>query len=94
MGRVLTNLSVWYLILTSISLPSLFALIAGLLMTSKANKPVIATAVPKEAAPTSEINEYKMKAMTEAVNRLKELRQSGAITEEEYYANLDKILEG
>ena len=40
------------------------------------------------------INEMKLAAMSEAVTRLKELRASGAISEEEYYANINKILEG
>ena len=38
-------------------------------------------------------NQIKFEAMSQAVTRLKELRDSGAISEEEYYANLNKILE-
>ena len=40
------------------------------------------------------LSDYKLMAMSEAVTRLKELRATGAISEEEYYANLNKILEG
>ena len=37
--------------------------------------------------------DYKLNAMGEAVSKLKALRDSGAISEEEYYATLNKILE-
>ena len=63
-------------------------------MTKTYSRPIIAEATPRENPNTEDVNEYKMKAMTEAVARLKELRQSGAISDEEYYATLDKILEG
>ncbi|MBE5736472.1 MAG: SHOCT domain-containing protein [Clostridiales bacterium] len=36
---------------------------------------------------------YRKEAMVEAITRLKELRSKGAISEDEYYATLDKILE-
>lgn len=39
------------------------------------------------------MNDYRMEAMKEAVTRLKELKTSGAISEEEYYEALNKILE-
>jgi len=42
----------------------------------------------------SELPGYKLEAMSEAVARLKELKDKGAISEEEYYANLNRILEG
>jgi len=42
----------------------------------------------------SDISQGKLVAMTEAVERLKQLRDSGVISEEEYYVNLNKILEG
>ena len=64
-------------------LPGLLALIAGVIMTNK--KPKIAS--------IENINDLKFEAMSEAVSRLKELRDSGAISEEEFYANLNKILE-
>jgi uncharacterized membrane protein len=40
------------------------------------------------------MNDYKKKAMGEAITRLKELKAQGAISEEEYYETLNKILEG
>ena len=40
------------------------------------------------------MNDYKKKAMGEAISRLKELKAQGAISEEEYYETLNKILEG
>ena len=93
LGRAITNIAFWYLFLT-FSLASVFALIAGSKMTKTYSRPIIAEATPRENPNTEDVNEYKMKAMTEAVARLKELRQSGAISDEEYYATLDKILEG
>lgn len=39
------------------------------------------------------INDYKKKAMGEAITRLKELKAQGAISEEVYYETLNKILE-
>lgn len=39
------------------------------------------------------MNNYRMEAMTEAITRLKELKEKGAISEEEYYETLNKILE-
>jgi len=98
MGNAITSMSVWFLILT-FSLPAVMSLITGIVMTKKCQKPTTiaeATVVPNTNAPKNnkDISEYKMKAMTEAVTRLNELRSRGAISEEEYYANLDKILEG
>lgn len=40
------------------------------------------------------IPEQKLELMSQAVERLKKLREIGAISEEEYYINLNKILEG
>ena len=40
-----------------------------------------------------EFHDYRMEAMTEAITRLKELKAQGAISEEEYYETLNKILE-
>jgi uncharacterized membrane protein len=39
------------------------------------------------------INETKKKAMGEAIARLRELKEQGAISEEEFYETLNKILE-
>ena len=39
------------------------------------------------------LSQFKMEAMSDAVRKLKELKERGAISEEEYYASLNKILE-
>ena len=68
-------------------LPGIFAIITGSVLGKKK------ILDPVETSNESYINEMKLAAMSEAVNRLKELRASGAISEEEYYANINKILE-
>lgn len=63
------------------------ALIIGIVkMNKKATviEPVVDSGIPKQ----------KLELMGEAVERLKKLREIGAISEEEYYINLNKILEG
>ena len=75
-------------LLFSSFIPGLFALITGLRMMKK--KKVQTTYASSEE---SYINEIKFEAMSQAITRLKELRANGAISEEEYYANLNKILE-
>ena len=67
-------------------LPALFAIIAGGIMQS--TKP----AVPARITPEN-LNAYKFEAMGQAVSRLKELKEKGAISDEEYYNTLNKILE-
>lgn len=74
-------------LLFSAYIPAIFGIIAGALMINK--KPTIA-----KSQEQSFLSDYKLMAMSEAVTRLKELRATGAISEEEYYANLNKILEG
>ena len=76
-------------LLFSAFIPGVFALITGIAM-SKQKKKIVVTSALQEA---NVINETKLAAMSEAVTRLKELRESGAISEEEYYANINKILE-
>ena len=76
-------------LLFSAFVPGILALITGV-MLSKVNR-VTMTAPQSDNEPY--INEIKLAAMSEAVTRLKELRDKGAISEEEYYANIDKILE-
>lgn len=44
--------------------------------------------------PEEAVSDYKKEAMIDAVTRLKELKSRGAISEEEYYETLNKILEG
>lgn len=75
-------------LLFSTFIPGVLALITGIVMT-KQKRPVMTTTEQAEEY----INETKLAAMSEAVTRLKELRDSGAISEEEYYANINKILE-
>lgn len=75
-------------LLFSAFIPGVFALITGFVMSKQKKKIVVA-----ESSDNSFINETKLAAMSEAVTRLKELRESGAISEEEYYANINKILE-
>ena len=71
-------------------IPAIFALITGLKLISK--KPSVA-AQENMSNEQAYYNQIKFEAMSQAVTRLKELRDSGAISEEEYYANLNKILE-
>lgn len=73
-------------LLFSTYIPGIVALIAGIKMQKA--KPIQSQEQQQQL-----INEIKFEAMSEAVARLKELRASGAISEEEYYANLNKILE-
>ena len=87
-ARQLMNKSFWQLILGSF-LPALFAMISASLMSKK--KRVEPAEVISEA---SGLNVYKLNVMSEAVERLKQLKASGAISEEEYYASLNRILEG
>ncbi len=50
--------------------------------------------VVKNVAETkAEFQDYRMEAMAEAITRLKELKEKGAISEDEYYETLNKILE-
>lgn len=86
-GRVLITESIFQMIIGSF-FAGLFALIAGIRMYRK--KPQMDTQSNTETY----ISDYKMQAMSEAVRRLKELKAQGAISEEEYYASLNKILEG
>lgn len=78
-------------ILFSAYLAGIFALITAIVMLNKKSAPVD---IDEKANSQSFLSDYKFMAMSEAVTRLKELRASGAISEEEYYANLNKILEG
>ena len=93
LSKYMFSMSIWYLLLTC-SIASIFAIIASLVMKNNSQRPIIAAAVPKAPEDEKSVTDFKMRNMTEAVNRLKELKQSGVITDEEYYASLDKILEG
>ena len=86
-GKMLISKGVFQMLLSSF-IPGLFALIAGARMYRRKNAPeTFAEKTPEY------VNNYKLEAMSEAVTRLKELRDKGAISEEEYYATLNKILE-
>ena len=105
LGRRVMSSAIWFLILT-FSLVSIIAMIVGSVMAKKFSRPVVLAAVPREPQPEQvhasdevtkeehKVEPYKLKAMAEAVERLNELKRSGAISEEEYYEHLDKILEG
>ena len=72
-------------------------IIIALVMKSKAPSAYQSIPVEEkvvEPKPASDISQAKLLAMTEAVERLKQLREKGVISEEEYYVNLNKILEG
>lgn len=96
MSRVLTNnykqlgsniiFSAVLQILFGSFIPGIVGVIAGIIVGKKKN-------VTRQDVENA-MGDYKFTAMTEAVNRLNELRSSGAISEEEYYSNLNKILEG
>lgn len=85
-ARALMNNGIFQLLFSSI-VPGILAIVTGIKMRNQKQQIVI-------AKPDSGVSEYKLTAMSEAVTRLKELKNSGAISEEEYYANLNKILEG
>lgn len=86
-GKMLISQSIFQFLLGS-ALSAIFAMIAGNQMTRKQPAPVENIAVDNPY-----LSSYKMEAMSEAVRRLKELKEKGAISEEEYYATLNKILE-
>lgn len=85
-AKVLITESIFQMIIGSF-IAGLFSLIAGIRMK---NAKVHATTQTQTEA---YLSDYKMQAMSEAVRRLKELKAQGAISEEEYYASLNKILE-
>ena len=87
-GRMLISQGLFQMLLATF-LPGLFALICGIRMYRKKPKNID---VQVEEKPDFMSN-YKLEAMSEAVSRLKELKEKGAISEEEYYATLNKILE-
>jgi len=85
-GRYLTSVALWQLLFCS-WVPAIFGFIAGFRMMRRKVEVQTAPANPY-------LSDYKLNAMSEAVARLKELRDKGAISEEEYYASLNKVLEG
>ena len=89
MGKTVIFMAVMQLLFCSF-IPAIFGIIAGIVIKNKKPKLIIENTSTKEG----EVSDFKLTAMTEAVTRLNELRSSGAISEEEYYATLNKILEG
>ncbi len=69
-------------------IPGIMATIAGSVMLKKRPK------ASSDTHTNSFLSDIKLTVMSDAVTRLKELRAKGVISEDEYYANLDKILEG
>ena len=92
-ARRLMSKSIWHFILGAF-VPALFAMISASIMGRQ--NMTVNTAEVKEAFKEDEnkVPDYKLTAMSEAIARLKELKDKGAISEEEYYANLNRILEG
>jgi hypothetical protein len=82
-GRVVLTKGIFQAFIGS-AIAGVLAIIAGAIM--KDQKVVV------EEKVQTDISDLKLNAMKEAVLRLKELKERGAISEEEYYANLDKIL--
>lgn len=91
-ARRLMSKSIWHFLLGAF-LPALFAMIAASMMGRQEIK-VEPTEVKEAAKEEGAVPDYKLTAMSEAIARLKELKDKGAISEEEYYANLNRILEG
>ena len=89
MGKSVVFMAVMQMLFCSF-IPAVFGIIAGIVIQKKKPKLIIENTATKEG----EVSEFKLTAMTEAVTRLNELRSSGAISEEEYYETLNKILEG
>lgn len=87
-GRAMVYYGIMQL-LFSTYIAGIFSIITAIVMINKKPAPI-----EEKANAQSYLSDYKLTAMSEAVTRLKELRASGAISEEEYYANLNKILEG
>ena len=92
-ARRLMSKSIWHFLLGAF-LPAIFAMIAANIMSKQGatDRPIEVQAAFKEDE--SGVPDYKLTAMSEAIARLKELKDKGAISEEEYYANLNRILEG
>ena len=91
----LIQMSIFQMLISSFPI-GVCALITGIVLGRKgarmSENKVTTSAVNPEIK--SDVPDYKLKAMGEAINRLKELRSMGVISEEEYFENLNKILEG
>ena len=92
-ARRLMSKALWHFILGAF-IPAMFAMISASIMGRQGAtvRPVEVKEEIKEDE--NKVPDYKLNAMSEAIARLKELKDKGAISEEEYYANLNRILEG
>lgn len=93
LGNTVITMSVVQILFSSF-LPAIFGIIAGVKMRSGSFNTAKVDAKTAKTASDAGISEFKMTAMSEAVSKLNELRSRGAISDEEYYATLNKILEG
>lgn len=93
LGNTVITMAVVQILFSSF-LPAIFGIIAGVKMRSNKLSGAKINSKATETAKNVGISEFKMTAMSEAVSRLNELRSRGAISDEEYYATLNKILEG
>ena len=94
-GKATLFMAIFQIIASSF-IPALLGIIAGIMMINRKTKIVVEPVVSEDGQSIVEPNflpEYKLNAMGEAVQKLKALRDSGAISEEEYYTTLNKILE-
>jgi hypothetical protein len=92
-ARRLMSKAIWQCILGSL-LPAVFAMIAAGVMSKQRETIKHIPVNEANVVDDNKLPEYKLTAMSEAIARLKELKDKGAISEEEYYANLNRILEG
>lgn len=92
-ARRLMSKSIWQFVCGSF-LPAIFAMIAAMNMGRQKENIRVVPVNEFSNVDENKIPDYKLTAMSEAVARLKELRKQGSISEEEYYANLNRILEG
>lgn len=93
-ARRLMSKAIWHLILGSF-IPALFAMFSAVSMNKqKQAAQVVNVEEAFKENREDKVPDYKLTAMSEAIARLKELKDKGAISEEEYYANLNRILEG
>lgn len=87
LGKAMIYKSIFQ-ILFGFYITGILALVFGIVYSNRKQVTPITDFEDKDGIPA-----YKLEAMSEAVARLKKLREVGAISEEEYYLNLNKILE-
>lgn len=87
----LKHMSIFQMLISSFPI-GLMALITGIVLGNKNNKTQESEEFLQKEQP--QFSDYRLNAMSEAIGRLKELKAQGVISEEEYFENLNKILEG